>query len=217
MADFRGMLCWEPAVAASTINTEAVSPSRSVFLATHAPLRIKRARIMDGKELVIEGDPIDEWAVLKDFMALRADSGALVVPVVGESGSGKSHLVRWIREQLAAMKDGADQREVIYLEKSKTSLKAVVSTLIAKAESSDLVQLKEDINKFTEDIDEESLARRILNELSEALEATPRTQNRTHWLACSSAPASLLRCSSTLTSARSCWHLGSSFLNWRIN
>ncbi|MGW1914959.1 protein DpdH [Streptomyces sp. NPDC002076] len=173
MADFRGMLCWEPAVAASTINTEAVSPSRSVFLATHAPLRIKRARIMDGKELVIEGARIDEWTVLKDFMALRADSGALVVPVVGESGSGKSHLVRWIREQLAEMKDGADKREVIYLEKSKTSLKAVVSTLIAKAESSDLAQLKEDINKFTEDIDEESLARRILNELSEALEATP--------------------------------------------
>ncbi|WP_327229968.1 protein DpdH [Streptomyces murinus] len=173
MADFRGMLCWDPAVAASTINTEAVSPSRSVFLATHAPLRIKRARIMDGKELVIEGDPIDEWAVLKDFMALRADSGALVVPVVGDSGSGKSHLVRWIREQLAAKKEGADQREVIYLEKSKTSLKAVVSTLIAKAESSDLAQLKEDINKFTEDIDEDSLARRILNELSEALEATP--------------------------------------------
>lgn len=178
MADFRGMLCWEPAVAASTINTEAVSPSRSVFLATHAPLRIKRARIMDGKELVVEGEPIDEKTVLKDFLALRADSGALVVPVVGESGSGKSHLVRWIREQLTAMEDGAGQREVIYLEKSKTSLKAVVSTLIAKAESSELIQLKEDINKFTEDIDEESLARRILNELSEALEATtPNTES----------------------------------------
>ncbi|MGP3938257.1 protein DpdH [Streptomyces sp. 6N106] len=173
MADFRGMLCWEPAVAASTINTEAISPSRSVFLATHAPLRIKRARIMDGKELVIEGDPIDEWAVLKDFLALRADSGALVVPVVGDSGSGKSHLVRWIREQLSAMKNEEVTREIIYLEKSKTSLKAVISTLIAKAESSELDQLKEDINKFTEDIDEDSLARRILNELSEALEATP--------------------------------------------
>ncbi|WP_328779871.1 protein DpdH [Streptomyces canus] len=179
MADFRGMLCWEPAVAASTINTEAVSPSRSVFLATHAPLRIKRARIMDGKELAIEGDPIGEKAVLKDFMALRADSGALLMPVVGESGSGKSHLVRWVREQLAVMEEGADKREVIYLEKSKTSLKAVVSTLIAKAESNELAQLKEDINRFTEDIDEESLARRILNELSEALEATsPNSESR---------------------------------------
>lgn len=179
MADFRGMLCWEPAVAASTINTEAISPSRSVFLATHAPLRIKRARIMDGKELVLEGDPIGERAVLEDFMALRADSGALLMPVVGESGSGKSHLVRWVREQLAAKEEGADKREVIYLEKSKTSLKAVVSTLIAQAESSDLDQLKEDINRFTEGIDEESLARRILNELSEALEGTsPSSESR---------------------------------------
>ncbi|MFF0197302.1 protein DpdH [Streptomyces anulatus] len=173
MADFRGMLCWDPAVAASTINTEAISPSRAVFLATHAPLRIKRARIMDGKEIAIEGDPIGERAVLTEFMALRADSGALLMPVVGDSGSGKSHLVRWVREELAAMKEGADQREVIYLEKSKTSLKAVVSTLIAKANSTELAQLKDDLSRFTEDIDEESLARRILNELSEALEATP--------------------------------------------
>lgn len=179
MADFRGMLCWEPAVASSTINTEAVSPSRSVFLATHAPLRIKRARIMDGKELVLEGEPIGEKAVLEDFMALQADSGALLMPVVGESGSGKSHLVRWVREQLAAKEEGADKREVIYLEKSKTSLNAVVSTLIAQAKSSDLDQLKVDINRFTEGIDEESLARRILNELSEALEGTsPNSESR---------------------------------------
>ncbi|MDN3029459.1 protein DpdH [Streptomyces sp. S.PB5] len=171
MADFRRMLCWEPAVAASTINTEAVSPSRAVFLATHAPLRIKRARIMDGRELVIGGDPIGERAVLEDFLALRADSGTLLMPVVGESGSGKSHLVRWVREQLADV-EGSDKREVIYLEKSKTSLKAVVSTLIAQVQSKELAQLKEDIDRFTEDIDEESLARRILNELSEALEAT---------------------------------------------
>ncbi|MFG2683736.1 protein DpdH [Streptomyces sp. NPDC048392] len=179
MADFRGMLCWEPAVASSTINTEAVSPSREVFLATHAPLRIKRARIMDERELLLEGDPIGEREVLEDFLALRPDSGALLMPVVGDSGSGKSHLVRWVREQLASMDEGADEREVIYLEKSKTSLKAVISTLIAKAESSDLAQLKEDINRFTDDIDEESLARRILNELSEALEATsPNTESR---------------------------------------
>ncbi|GAA2607288.1 protein DpdH [Streptomyces axinellae] len=172
MGDFRRVLCWEPAVAAATINTEAVSPSRAVFLATHAPLRIKRARIMDGKELLTEGDPIGEETVLTDFMALRADSGALLMPVVGESGSGKSHLVRWVREQLAGMREGADEREVIYLEKSKTSLKAVVSALIAKAQSDELAQLKDDINRFTEGIDEEALARRILNELSEALEAT---------------------------------------------
>ncbi|WP_309144213.1 protein DpdH [Streptomyces sp. BR123] len=172
MADFGRMICWDPSTVASTINTEAVSPPRSVFLATHAPLRIKRARLMDEKELVLEGEPIDEQAVLDDFLALQPDSGALLMPVVGDSGSGKSHLVRWVRERLAANAADVDRREVIYLEKSKTSLKAVVSTLIANAESSDLAQLKEDINRFTEGIDEESLARRILNELSEALEAT---------------------------------------------
>ncbi|WP_030687054.1 protein DpdH [Streptomyces globisporus] len=172
MADFGRMICWDSSTVASTINTEAVSPPRSVFLATHAPLRIKRARLMDEKELVLEGEPIDEQAVLDDFLALQPDSGALLMPVVGDSGSGKSHLVRWVRERLTANDADTDRREVIYLEKSKTSLKAVVSTLIANAESGDLAQLKEDISRFTEGIDEESLARRILNELSEALEVT---------------------------------------------
>ncbi|MEV8095183.1 protein DpdH [Kitasatospora sp. NPDC085879] len=173
MVEFRGMLCWDPAVAAETINTEAVSPSRAVFLATHAPLRIKRARILDEKKLDFTGDPIREQVVLEEFLALRPDSGTLLMPVVGDSGSGKSHLVRWVREQLASSDELGVGREVIYLEKSRTSLKAVVSALIAKAEGSELAQLKEDINRFTEDIDEEALARRILNELSEALEATP--------------------------------------------
>src|SRR5690348_16134334 len=99
MADFRGFLCWTPETAAATINTEAVSPSRAVFLATHAPLRIRRAGL-DGRALVSEGPLIDENTVLKDFLSLQSDTGALLLPIVGDSGTGKSHLVRWVRENL---------------------------------------------------------------------------------------------------------------------
>ncbi|KAB8170793.1 ATP-binding protein [Streptomyces sp. 3MP-14] len=173
MADFRGMLCWDPAVAAATINTEAVSPSRAVFLATHTRLRIKRAKISSKDGLDLEDVTITEDDVLKEFLSLNPDSGALLLPVVGDSGSGKSHLVRWVREMLTHPDRETEKLKVIYLEKSKTSLRSVIKTLASDARSIDLAQLIEDIDKFTEDIDEKSLARRILNELSEALEATP--------------------------------------------
>ncbi|MFF4802317.1 protein DpdH [Streptomyces sp. NPDC001351] len=173
MADFRGMLCWDPATASATINTEAISPHRSVFLATHAPLRITRALVSADRQVQPLGDRIDEWSVLNDFLTKKSDSGALLMLVLGDSGAGKSHLVRWVREQIPTVAHDSDAHEVIYLERSMTSLKAVVKALIAKAESRELEQLRVDIDRFTTEIDHESLGRRILNELSELLSATP--------------------------------------------
>ncbi|WP_215449399.1 protein DpdH [Streptomyces sp. ATCC 21386] len=172
MADFRGMLCWDPPTASATINTEAISPHRSVFLATHAPLRIKRALVSEDKQVQPIGDLINERSVVNDFLTKKSDSGALLMLVLGDSGSGKSHLIRWARENIPTFVPDSDTHEVIYLERSMTSLKAVVKALIAKADSSELAQLKEDVDRFTADIDQESLGRRILNELSELLSAT---------------------------------------------
>lgn len=172
MADFRD-LCWDPATAAATINTEAISPHRSVFLATHAPLRIKRAVVSEDKQVQPIGNLINEESVIGDFLTKKSDSGALLMLVLGDSGSGKSHLIRWVREKLPEFISDSAAHEVIYLERSMTSLKAVIKALIAKADSSELAQLRDDIDRFTAEIDQESLGRRILNELSERLSATP--------------------------------------------
>ncbi len=167
MADFRGFLCWTPETAAATINTEAVSPSRAVFLATHAPLRIRRAGL-DGRAIVSDGPLIDENTVLKDFLSLQSDTGALLLPIVGDSGTGKSHLVRWVRENLPP----SDKYKVIYLEKAKTSLRAVIDALLADADSGALAQLRADIHRFTDGVDSATLSRRLVNALSESLAAT---------------------------------------------
>lgn len=172
MADFRD-LCWDPATATATINTEAISPHRSVFLATHAPLRIKRALVSEDKQVQPIGDLINERSVIDDFVTKKSDSGALLMLVLGDTGSGKSHLIRWVREKLPEFIPDSATHEVIYLERSMTSLKAVVKALIAKADSSELAQLRDDIDRFTAEIDQESLGRRILNELSERLSSTP--------------------------------------------
>lgn len=167
MAEFQGHLCWDTATATATINTEAVSPPRAVFLATHAPLRIQRAAL-SGSDVAVEGTPVDEQTVLDDFLNRRSDSGTLLMPIVGDSGSGKSHLVRWAREQIQS----TNGREVIYLEKAKTSLKAVITALLSKVNSDELTQLRADIDKFTAGADKSTLARRLVNALDEALATT---------------------------------------------
>lgn len=171
MADFRGFLCWTPETAAATINTEAVSPSREVFLATHAPLRIRRARL-DGRAILSDGALIDEKTVRDDFLALKSDTGALLLPIVGDSGTGKSHLVRWVYENLLESNSDPDKYKVIYLEKAKTSLRAVIDALLADTDDDALAQLRADIHKFTDGVDAATLSRRLVNALSESLAAT---------------------------------------------
>jgi ABC-type oligopeptide transport system ATPase subunit len=120
---------------------------------------------------VLERQPVDEQDVFHDFLNHESNSGALLMPIVGESGSGKSHLVRWVREHLELVDDGRHDREIIYLEKHRTSLKAVLQSLIAKADSDELKQLKSEIDKSTADIDESMLARRLIHSLNETLVA----------------------------------------------
>ena len=120
MAEFRRFRCWDPLIASDTISTEAVSPSPAVFFATHAPLRIRRSVGASGRSE--SASVVDEATVLSDFLQRRLAAGVLLMPVIGESGTGKSHLVRWAHAKIPA----TNRRHVIYLPKTRTSLKAVV-------------------------------------------------------------------------------------------
>ncbi len=53
MTTFQGYTCWSVPDALETISTEAVHPSPEVFLATHAPLKIRKRSLThteDGAE-----------------------------------------------------------------------------------------------------------------------------------------------------------------------
>jgi hypothetical protein len=164
MSDFSRYRCWDPAVAAATLSTEAVSPSPAVFFATHAPLRIYRS-LADGGRPDTRGTPVDEEEVRRDFLTRPTASGILLMPVIGQSGTGKSHLVRWVKEKTPS----TERRQVIYLPKTRTSLKAVVKTLLAEVEGSELDQLKADVDRMSSELDQAGLERRLLNELQEAI------------------------------------------------
>ncbi|MFI7208090.1 protein DpdH [Micromonospora aurantiaca (nom. illeg.)] len=165
MSDFRQHLCWSPLTAGHTINTEAVSPSRAVFFATHAPLRIRR-RHPEGRADARTTE-VTEEQVWQDFLNRPTANGVLLMPVVGESGAGKSHLVRWIHEKTP----DTPTRSVIYLPKTSTSLRAVVRTLLDKPDidSPELAQLRADVDRMSTELDQAALERRLINELSEAV------------------------------------------------
>jgi hypothetical protein len=166
MAEFEGFLCWTPEDAAD-LPTEAVVASRAFFFATHAPLKIHRSdpngRLQDARDLV------NEEAVRSDFLNRRLSGGVLLMPVIGESGTGKSHLVRWIREKTPS----TVARQVIYLPKSQTSLKAVVKALLAEVKSAALDQLRDDVDRMSSGLDQSGLEQRLVNQLQEALVAAP--------------------------------------------
>jgi AAA domain-containing protein len=165
MAEFRQYLCWAPTIAGATINTEAVSPAPAVFFATHAPLRIRR-RHPEGRADVRSVE-VTEEEVRRDFLERVAPNGVLLMPVVGESGAGKSHLVRWIHEKTPP----TPSRAIIYLPKTSTSLRAVVRAFLDQpgVESPELAQLRADVDRMSSELDQSSLERRLINELSEAV------------------------------------------------
>ncbi|MGW0927595.1 protein DpdH [Streptomyces sp. NPDC002644] len=164
MSEFKRFVCWDVENVISTIQTEAVVASPAVFLSTHTPLSIQRSRI-DGRSFSNTGESVSERDVLNDFLNRRTNTGTLLLPVVGESGSGKSHLVRWVRENIQP----SDSRKIIYLEKSRTSLRHVIESLLEGVEDDEIEQIRRDIRQVTGTFDVTSLARRLITQLSVAL------------------------------------------------
>ncbi|MFJ9544163.1 protein DpdH [Streptomyces sp. NPDC101225] len=173
MPELRDYVCWDIERVISTIQTEAVVASSAVFLATHTRLQIQRAEI-DGRSFNNTGQMVSERDVLKDFLRRKTATGTVLMPVVGESGSGKSHLVRWVREKLPA----SDKRKVIYLEKSKTSLRHVIESLLEGVDDEEVAQVRADVRASTSSTDASALALRLVNELVIALAGTTSAELR---------------------------------------
>lgn len=170
MTDPRERVCWSARTATATLSTEAVSPSTSVFLATHAPLRIRRRH----PDLLVDdlGQAVDEKQVRDDFFERTPVNGVLLMPVIGESGTGKSHLVRWIYERTKRDKK-SEHRVVIHVPKASTSLRALVNVLLDREDivSEKLTQLRRQVDDLASSMDEQSLQRHLLFALAEAVAA----------------------------------------------
>lgn len=159
MTTLTNYTCWSPDVVTATIATEAASPSDAVLLATHTPLRIRRRG--DGAV----GDLITEREFIEEFLDGAVKEGVRVSPVVGESGSGKSHLVRWVYASLRKN----PRQHVIYLPKAQTSLKEVIERLLGDLPGTEFEEVRSKLGGLSEAVTTETLERKILDELAEAV------------------------------------------------
>jgi hypothetical protein len=167
--------CWSHETAVATISTEAVTPSPAVFFATHVPLRIRRRHpeLSDSDD----GDKVTENDVLSDFLTRTSPVGVLLMPVIGESGTGKSHLVRWIAERTKS----DEHRSVVYVPKSRTSLRALIRILLERddIDSPALTRLRDKVDEFAATVDEEVLQRQLIGALADIVaQAQPSDPDR---------------------------------------
>lgn len=154
------VVCWRPEDVANTIPTEAASPSKAVLLATHTPLRIRKA---SPGEL---GESINEEEFLHEFLNSTPKEGIRVTPVLGQSGSGKSHLVRWAEARIQSI---PGTRRVIYLPKTRTSLRDVIEELVKDQTGEAFDEIRSQLGGLRESVDPEKLGRRLLDELAESI------------------------------------------------
>lgn len=173
MSTLTNYLCWSPEVVGGTIATEAASPSDAVLMATHTPLRIRRRGQQQSQAAVAYH--IAETELVDEFLNAPPKEGILVAPVLGASGTGKSHLVRWAYANI----ERRQGRHVIYLQKTMTSLRDVVEALLMKRQDPSFDEIRGQLAFLGETIHQDTLERKILNELAEAV----RTSEAKHFLA----------------------------------
>lgn len=168
MTTFQGYTCWSVPDALDTISTEAVHPSPEVFLATHAPLKIRKRSLTDTEDDA--GGFVSELDVRQDFLGRLPQGRVLLMPVIGQTGTGKSHLVRWVKETMPRK----PHQRLVYLKKTQTNLSSLVRELLMGMPGQLFDDIRESIGRITNDLTEHELAEQLLDSLALAIaSATP--------------------------------------------
>lgn len=139
--------CWEKDAARLVLNPEAEAGNQAVFLASHAPLPIKRMETPDATD----GHAVDEETVLEAVL----EDGNPIVPILGPSGCGKSHLVRWLRHRLD--RDPQPDLVVIFVPKHDMSLRRIVERILDHGVGPEFEELREAVDGATSGLTSERI------------------------------------------------------------
>jgi hypothetical protein len=161
---FAGYVCWVPSYVNETIVVDAVNSSPAVFLATHQPSQMLRRDF----SAPAGGALIDEEQLLQEFLA--PNPGLLFLPIIGDSGTGKSHLVRWLHLRLPE----DPKRRVVYIPKYGTNLRRVIELILSDMAGDAVIELRRELDKAVDSLDEAGAPRRLLNELAASIEDRSR-------------------------------------------
>lgn len=126
---FSRVVCWNHDRVYSVMNTQAEYAEDDVFLAVHSQyqltLRQTTVSLNSGNKRLTWSVPPEQF--LTEFLAQRDGNYQPQVVVIGGSGSGKSHLIHWLKTRIPA----TDERYVLTIPKSGTSLRGVIRQLLA--------------------------------------------------------------------------------------
>ncbi|MEQ1899558.1 MAG: protein DpdH [Devosia sp.] len=125
----RNYLCWDPGAVRQVINPFAEHMPDSLFRAVHSDWDLKVSPPVGKTFQEITEAAWREWSpsqFLSDF--LRDERPHALAAILGETGSGKSHLVHWMRLNIKP----DENRLVLVVPKSGTSLRAIVKMIIEK-------------------------------------------------------------------------------------
>lgn len=161
---FERFVCWTATGVDDTVVVDAVNSSRAVFLATHRPSQLLRRDFAAAEG----GTLIDEEQLLDEFLA--KNPGLLFLPITGESGTGKSHLVRWLHLRLPP----DDHRRVVYIPKYGTNLRRVIDLILSDMHGEAVDELRRELDKAVDALDEAGAPSRLLNELAASIEDRSR-------------------------------------------
>ena len=120
-------VCWDAGQTFEVLNPDAEAIDDAVFMAVHTdrPLVLLPPPRSTGHG---QGPGSGSQIAASDFLAMFLDPARKHVQaaVVGSAGTGKSHLIHWMRLHIPA----ADDRLVITIPRSGTSLRGIVQLLI---------------------------------------------------------------------------------------
>ncbi|MDA8637289.1 hypothetical protein N9L49_01575 [Rhodospirillales bacterium] len=114
----KNFVCWKRDDALAIINPDVDAQPDAYFRALHTEVPIRKQDKNRRSTTIVSAEK-----VLEEFLETPRYS---LVPIIGYSGSGKSHLIRWIN--LRIKRD--QNREILFVQKSKTNLRDIVRDLI---------------------------------------------------------------------------------------
>lgn len=109
------------------IRTDATTPSKTYFLATHTPFR--NLRCVDSGVSNLNLRQVDEEKFfVEEILGKRNQHQFLIVQ--GDNGSGKSHFIRWLKEKCESQVD-KEKEAVLFIARSQNTLRGTLEQMLA--------------------------------------------------------------------------------------
>ena len=173
--NLQGNICWDPMEVPEIINPYAEHISDGIFRFVHSDFKLSVGAPRGTNYQNMKNQDYNRVShndFLNDF--LDESKPHVLAAILGDTGSGKSHLVHWMRFNIPQR----DDRLIIVVKKSGTSLKQIVKTIIEELPADKQKPFLDTFNAAGDStMSFNNQKHRILNDLAEAIRESNETQS----------------------------------------